>query len=371
MFLLGLRLLQLDEVATHFPSSAIWQFLGHHSSHIPLVGCSLNDLIHPSFAFLTGASLVFSVTARSSKGQSQWHMTLHALWRSVALICLGIFLRSVDYDMTNWTFDETLTQTGLGYMAVFALAYCGTRTRWVWFALLLIASWSIYALFPIMPPHANPVDFNTPEGWQHDFTGFFAHWNHNRNAGWYFDRWLLNEFPRESPYRGYLGGYSTLNFIPTIGTMILGLMAGTWLKQSAKPTKQLALAGLACLAFSFFLHLGGICPIVKRLWTPAWVFFSGGCCLLILSALYQIIDVKQWRRWSFPFVVIGVNSLAMYVMRHTLDVWSSHTLQKHFGTRVFQIFGPELQPVVIGAITFLSFWFVLLWMYRRKIYIRL
>ncbi len=375
MFLLGLRLLEFDEVAPHFPNSAVWQFLGYHSTHIPWVGCSLNDLIHPSFAFLTGASLVFSVSARAKKGQSQWHMTLHALWRAVALILLGIFLRSVDRDITHWTFDETLTQTGMGYMAVFALAYCSTRTRWIWFALILIAYWLFYVCFPMMPPHGQPMDFNTPEGWRHDFSGFFAHWNHNHNAGWSFDRWLLNQFPRERPYVGYLGGYTTLNFIPTIATMILGLMSGTWLKQAvregANPVKRLAIAGVACLAFSLVLHYGGICPIVKRLWTPAWVFFSGGCSFLILAALYQIIDVKQWRRWSFPFVVLGVNSLAIYVMRHTLDVWFSETLQKHFGTQVFQVFGAELQPVMIGAITFLIFWLVLLWMYRRKIFIRL
>jgi predicted acyltransferase len=371
MFLLGLRLLEVDEVAVHFPDSAIWQFLGHHSSHIPWVGCSLNDLIHPSFAFLTGASLVFSVSARSRKGQSQWHMTVHALWRSVALIFLGIFLRSVDRDMTHWTFDETLTQTGLGYMAVYTLAYCSIRTRWIWFGLILTASWLLYACYPIMPPHANPVDFNTPEGWQHDFTGFFAHWNHNRNVGWSFDRWLLNQFPRESPYLGYLGGYTTLNFIPTIATMILGLMAGTWIKRGDQPARQLMVASVACLAFSFVLHFGGICPIVKRLWTPAWVFFSGGGCLLILAALYQIIDVRQWRRWSFPFLVVGVNSLAFYVMRHTLDIWFSETLQKHFGTHVFDVFGQELRPVTIGFCTFVAFWLVALWMYRRKIYIRL
>jgi heparan-alpha-glucosaminide N-acetyltransferase len=375
MFLLALRMLEIDEVAEYFPNSAVWQFLGHHSSHIPWVGCSLNDLIHPSFAFLTGASLVFSVSARARKGQSQWHMTLHAMWRAVALILLGIFLRSVDRDLTHWTFDETLTQTGMGYMAVFALACCGTRTRWIWFAIILIAYWLFYVCFPILPPHGNPMDFNTPEGWQHDFTGFFAHWNHNRNAGWSFDRWLLNQFPREAPYVGYLGGYTTLNFVPTICTMILGLMSGTWLKQANKqgthPVKTLVIAGVACLVFSLVLHLGGICPIVKRLWTPAWVFFSGGCSLLILAALYQIIDVKQWRRWSFPFVVLGMNSLAIYVMRHTLDAWFSETLQKHFGTRVFQVFGAELQPVVIGTITFLVFWLVLLWMYRRKIFVRL
>ena len=375
MFLLGLRLLELDEVAKHFPDSGVWQFLGHHSSHIPWVGCSLNDLIHPSFAFLTGASLVFSVSSRKKQGQSQWHVVLHALWRAVALIFLGIFLRSVDREITHWTFDETLTQTGMGYMAVFALAYCSTRTRWIWFAVILTAYWLFYACFPIMPPHAQPMDFNTPEGWQHDFTGFFAHWNHNRNAGWSFDLWLLNQFPRVRPYVGYIGGYTTLNFIPTIATMILGLTSGTWLKQAFKesisPVKKLAIAGVACIAFSLVLHFGGICPIVKRLWTPAWVFFSGGCSFLILSALYQVIDIKQWRRWSFPFVVLGMNSLAIYVMRHTLDVWFSETLRKHFGTRVFQVFGAELQPVMIGACTFLIFWLILLWMYRRKIFIRL
>jgi predicted acyltransferase len=83
MFLLGLRLLQFDEVAVHFPSSAVWQFLGYHSTHIPWVGCSLNDLIHPSFAFLTGASLVFSVSSRTKQGQSQWHVILRCggRWR--------------------------------------------------------------------------------------------------------------------------------------------------------------------------------------------------------------------------------------------------------------------------------------------------
>ncbi|WP_395739707.1 acyltransferase family protein [Prosthecobacter sp.] len=375
MFLLGLRLLELDEVAVHFPNSAIWQFLGHHSSHIPWVGASLNDLIHPSFAFLTGASLVFSVSSRTKQGQSQWHVVLHALWRSVALILLGIFLRSVDRDITHWTFDETLTQTGMGYMAVFALAYCTPRTRWVWFTLILTGYWLLYALYPVMPPHATPMDFNTPEGWQHDFSGFFAHWNHNRNVGWSFDRWLLNQFPRESPYVGYLGGYTTLNFIPTIGTMILGLTAGTWLRQANKqglsPVKTLAVAGAASLALSFILHFGGVCPIVKRLWTPAWVFFSGGLSLLILAALYQIIDIRQWRRWSFAFVVLGMNSLAFYVMRHTMDIWFSETLQKHFGTRIFDVFGTELRPVTIGACTFLVFWLVTLWLYRRKIFIRL
>lgn len=376
MFLIGLRLLELDEVAQHFPHSAVWQFLGFHSSHVPWVGCSLNDIIHPSFAFLTGASLVFSVSSRVAKGQPMRGLVLHALWRSVVLVLLGIFLRSQGRPMTNWTFDETLTQMGLGYVAVFALAFCRVRTRWIWFGVILAGYWLLYACWPLVPPHADPAAFNGPAGWSHDFTGFYAHWNHNRNAGWQIDQGLLNLFPRAQPYAGYAGGYTTLNFIPTIATMILGLMAGTWLKQGRGEglapwvLRRLVTAGALCLAAALALHFGGVCPIVKRLWTPAWVFLSGGLCFLILAAMYYIIDVRQWRRGAFLFVVIGMNPLAFYVMRHTLDLWLAETLQRHFGERVFLVFGAELKPVLVGACSLIILCAVVLWMHRRKIYLR-
>ena len=370
MFLVGFRLLELDEIAKHFPSSALWGFLGFHSSHVPWVGCSLNDLIHPSFAFLTGASLVFSVGSRTALAQPRSRMILRALWRALALIALGIFLRSQNRPMTNWTFEETLTQTGLGYMVVFGLAFATARVRWACFGCLMVGYWLFYACHPIIPPHLDPTLFNKHEEWTHDFTGFFAHWNHNANAGWAFDLWLLNLFPRPSPYVGYLGGYASLNFIPCMGTMILGLFAGTWLKQPGA-SRRLFLAGGACLITGFALHFGGVCPIVKRLWTPAWVFFSGGCCFTILAVLYEIVDVKQYQRWAFPFVVIGMNSLAMYLMRHTFDGFLQSTLQTHLGTRVLQAFGPELQPAVSGLISLMILWLIVLWLYRRKVFLRL
>ncbi|HEY1048285.1 MAG TPA: hypothetical protein VGE39_00965, partial [Prosthecobacter sp.] len=182
MFLVGLRLLELDEVAKHFPHSAAWQFLGFHSSHVPWVGCSLNDLIHPSFAFLTGVALVLSVASRVAKGQTMRSMAGHALWRSLVLILLGIFLRSQERPVTNWTFEETLTQTGLGYMPVFALAFCSVRTRWIWFTAILVGCWLLYALYPVIPPHPDLDAVNIPQRWKHDFTGFYSHWNHNRNV---------------------------------------------------------------------------------------------------------------------------------------------------------------------------------------------
>ncbi len=370
MFLIGLRLLELDEVAKLFPDSTVWQFLGFHSSHVPWVGCSLNDLIHPSFAFLTGAALVFSVSSRVAKGQPMRSMVGHALWRSLVLILLGIFLRSQGRPMTNWTFEETLTQTGLAYGPVFALAFCMPRTRWIWFAVILVFHWLLYVCYPLVPPHANPDAFNIPEGWNRDFSGLFAHWNLNRNVGWSTDLWLLNQFPRPRPYVGYLGGYTTLNFIPTIATMILGLVAGTWLRQGSLIMRRLLIAGLGCMVLGLLLHVVGISPLLKRLWTPAWVFFSGGCCFMTLGWLYHIIDVRRWQRWAHLFLVIGMNSLAFYVLRHTLDLWLAETLQRHLGEGVFLIVGAELKPVLIGACSLAILCTVVLWMHRRKIFLR-
>lgn len=371
MFLIGLRLLELDEVALHFPHSAVWRFIGFHSSHVPWVGCSLNDLIHPSFAFLTGASLVFSVSSRAAKGESKLKMSLHALRRSLALIFLGIFLRSQGREMTNWTFDETLTQTGLGYLVVFALAFRSSKWRWSCFTGLLALHWLIYVWHPVMPPHADPSVWNVPAGWQHNFTGFYAHWNHNRNAGWSFDLWLLNEFPRSRPFVGYLGGYTTINFIPTIATMILGLVAGSCLKARDKAAWHLTMAGLICLPLSLAMHFGGLCPIVKHLWTPAWVFWSGGCCFLALAGLYQIVDVRQQRRWAWLFMVIGMNSLAFYLLRHTLDHWLAETLQIHLGERFLLLLGPEMRTIMTGVPSLLFIVLVIAWMDRRKLYLRL
>ncbi|MCB1277917.1 hypothetical protein [Prosthecobacter sp.] len=371
MFLVGMRLMELDEVALKFPDSAIWQFIGFHSGHVPWVGCSLNDLINPSFTFLTGTSLVLSISSRIMKGQSKVAMTLHALWRSVALIFLGIFIRSLGRDTTNWTFDETLTQMGLGYMVVFALAFCGTKTRLFWCGAFLVAHWLIFALHPVLPPHADPDAFNVPEGWNHDVGGFFAHWNHNRNAGWSFDLWLLNEFPRVRPYVGYLGGYTTLNVLSTIPTMILGLMAGTWLKQTTQPTRRLVIAGTSLIAISLGIHFGGICPIIKHLWTPSWALFSGGCVFLTLATLHYLVDMRQWRSWTFPFVVMGMNSLTFYLMRHTLEVPLAKGLKQHLGKGVFQILGRPMQPVLIGACSLTILWLIVFWMHRRKLYLKL
>ena len=181
-------------------------------------------MIQPSFSFLVGVALPYSIGSRLAKGGTFGKMFAHALWRSLVLVALGIFLRSTHSPQTNFTFEDTLTQIGLGYPFLFALGFVRPRWQWTAFGVILFGYWLAWAVYPA--PMGVPADPN-------QFTGFMAHWNKNTNAGSAFDVWFLNLFPRQKPFVENGGGYLTLSFIPTLGTMILGLIAGRWLRGRA------------------------------------------------------------------------------------------------------------------------------------------
>src|SRR5688500_3200089 len=94
MFLMMAEALHLARVAAAMPQSAVWKFLAWHQTHVEWVGCTLHDLIQPSFSFLVGVALPFSIASRAARGQSQAAMTWHAVWRALLLVLLGVFLRS-------------------------------------------------------------------------------------------------------------------------------------------------------------------------------------------------------------------------------------------------------------------------------------
>jgi len=363
MVLMMAEVLCLAAVAKSFPGNWIWQVLAYNQSHVEWAGCSLHDLIQPSFSFLVGVALPYSIASRLRKGMSFRRMLPHTLWRSFLLIALGIFLRSIHSSQTYFTFEDTLTQIGLGYTFLFLLGFRSPRWQWGAFAAVLFGYWLLWALYPV----------GVPPNWSHNFSGFAAHWNKNANLGTAFDQWFLNLFPRQSPFVTNGGGYLTLSFIPTLGTMILGLIAGRWLREFAPaiPFRRLILAGVSGILLGLVLHFAGICPIVKRIWTPSWTLFSGGACFLLLAAFSWVIEAKGYRRWAFPLVVVGTNSIAAYLIAHLCEDFITSSYRTHFGDAPFRVFGPALQPLLLGAAVLATYWLMLFWMYRRKIFLRI
>src|SRR5437016_11619495 len=174
----------------------------------------------------------------------------HAVWRALLLIVLGIFLRSLHSPRTYFTFEDTLTQIGLGYVFLFVLGFSRVRTQVITFALIMVLFWAAFALYPAPEANFDYARVGVLPSWEHNYTGFFAHWNKNSNLSWAFDVWFLNLFPREQPFVFNQGGWSTLSFIPTLGTMILGLLTGEWLKSNRSKIQKLqgmAIAGLGLL----------------------------------------------------------------------------------------------------------------------------
>ena len=373
MFLMMAEVLHLSHVAESFPDSQIWQWIGFNTSHVEWGGCSLHDLIQPGFSFLVGVALPFSLASRLARGQTIGWMSLHAAWRSVLLVLLGIFLRSMHKPQTYFTFEDTLSQIGLGYLPLFWLGLCGRKWQWAALVAMLVGYWITFVAYS-PPPGFDYQQVGVPADWPYHAEGLAAHWNKNSNAAWAFDTWFLNLFPRESPFVFNAGGYPTLSFIPTLATMILGLIAGGWLRDETSPGRTLGrfvLMGLACLALGLALDRFGWCPSVKRIWTPSWVLVSGGWCFLILAAFHGLVDVLGWSAWSFPLRVIGANSIVAYVMAHPFEGFVIGAFHTHLGTAPFHVFGDAYEHLLTGTAVLLVYWLILYWMYRKRIFVRI
>ena len=217
------------------------------------------------------------------------------------------------------------------------------------------------------------------QSWSHHPTGFAAHWDKNSNLAWAFDTWFLNLFPRKDAFVFNGGGYSTLSFIPTLGTMILGLLAGgvlrrTW-TQHAKVV-WLCAAGSVGLLVGWGLGELGLCPVVKRIWTPSWVLYSGGFCFLFLAAFPTFCSTCSARdylglpasgnRHEFDCRILhGSVARRLHRKQHqALPIWA-------IPPRNSGILGQPYVPLLNGAAILLVLWLLLYWMYRRKLFLRL
>ena len=374
MLLMMAEVLQFHKVSEALPENGFWQFLAFNQDHVEWIGCSLHDLIQPSFSFLVGLVLPYSILNRKTKGESFGKMVGHAAWRSLILIFLGIFLRSQGAKMTYFTFEDTLSQIGLGYTFLFILGFQSFKIQLLTIILLIFGYWIAFVLYPLPPTDFNYETVKVAKDWGHLENGFKAHWNKNSNLAWSFDTWFLNLFPRENPFVANGGGYATLSFIPTLATMILGLFAGNILiseKSDTHKLKHFLIVGIAGLIIGLALNYSGICPNVKRIWTPTWVIFSGGWCFLLMAFFYYVIDIQKKQKWGYWLMIIGANSMAAYIFAHTIDSYISKSLHIHLGENYDSIFGVPYRTLVHGGLVLFFEWLILNWMYKKKIFIRI
>jgi heparan-alpha-glucosaminide N-acetyltransferase len=359
-------------------SSAFWQIVYHNFEHVNWVGCGYWDLIQPSFMFMVGVAMAFSYAKRRQTGQPYLAMLGHAVLRSLVLIFLGIYFSA------RWELMNVLTQIGLGYTFLFLLWGRSARFQAVAAVVVLAGTWLLYDLYPFSGVNLDDTFVDkkgivmlrngVPKAWALEYLSDVGpSWQKNANVGHAIDLVVLNRLPLDRPFEFNNGGYQTINFLPSLATMLFGLMCGELLRGRRSNRNKLLilfLAGLAGLAVGELLGVTGICPLVKRIWTPSWAIFSTGWCCLILMSLYGIIDVLGYRRWAFPLVVVGMNSIAIYFMGQTLR---GHTNRFWHGVASdwFVQVGPLWAPMLEATLTGLLFWLVCLWLYRQRIFVRI
>ncbi len=195
------------------------------------------------------------------------------------------------------------------------------------------------------------------------------HFENGKTFPQQFDIWLLNLFPRAKPYTG--GPYSTLNFVPAMVTMLMGLMCGQVLKdkslsEGTKLRKLFIAAAMCFVAGVIWSFLS--CPVVKKLWSPSWVLYSGGYVIAALALFYWVIDVKKWKGWVFPFVVVGLNPLMMYLLGQVCKGFTVKSLKTHLPDTWFS---GECGPIIQAILVVVIFWLILWWMYRNRVFLRM
>jgi predicted acyltransferase len=329
--------------------SPFWTAISDQFEHPAWNGFHFYDLIFPLFLFIAGVATPYSVGRELEKGTPRKKLLLRVIRRGLILVLLGIMYNNglKIHPLSEIRFCSVLGRIGLAYMfANIIYLYTKQLGQIIWFASLLIGYWLLLSLTSA-PGH--------PRG---DLTmeGNFASW---------VDRTIL-------PGRLYLGIHDPeglMSTIPAIGTGLLGILTGNFLKNSSfspsAKAARMAVAGVISLLLA--LAWNTIFPINKNLWTSSFVLNVGGISLLLLACFYYIIDVRGYRKWAFFFSVIGMNSILIYL--------SPHFINWHYMTDGFFYWVGQLIPTPWNALAmvfcFLAVkWAFMYFLYRKKIFLR-
>lgn len=353
MVFLCLEVLRLPLGVQKFPDSTFWQVISTQSAHASWTGMTVWDLIQPAFMFMVGVALPWSVANRRASGQSSHGLWRHALWRSFALILLGLMLVSLHKPRTQFEFTNVLTQIGLGYMVVFALAWTTQRVQLLAGLAILLLTYLAFIVYPA-------ADYS-------------AHWGRHDNAAAAFDLWFINLLPTAEPFTGHPSSYTTLNFVPAIVTMLAGVLTGETLRSTEAPKQRASrIAGwsLLSLAAGLILDQTGICPSIKRLWTPSWVLISSGIIGGLVAVTYWLTDIRGYARPFELMRIVGLNSLALYVVKYLWDPFLSDLLLTHLSWNLFSGLSETTATFAarLGEYGLLILFCV--WLHQRRIYLR-
>ncbi|MBN1414829.1 MAG: DUF5009 domain-containing protein [Bacteroidales bacterium] len=320
--------------------------------HVSWEGFVFYDMIFPLFLFIAGVSMPFSFVNRKKRGDSLKSIYLHLFKRLFLLLLLGfIYNGLLHFDFENQRWASVLGRIGLAwFFAAIIVLNTSVRGQVIWFAGILLSYWAVMKLIPVPGFGAGIL---TPEG----------------NLGAYIDQQLL---PGTFCCYIYGDNEGILSTFPAISTALLGALTGHFLITENRRLNGLK-KGIIMLSAGIVMLIAGklwdlFFPIIKNLWTSSYVLFAGGWSLILLAVFYLVIDVWKIRKWSFPFVVIGLNSITIYML--TAGIINFQTMNEFFFPGVIKFFSETVQPMISSLCYILCVWVFLYILYRKKIFLK-
>ncbi len=316
----------------------VYGVIASQLDHVPWEGAVFWDLVMPAFVLMVGVAMPFAFARRIERGATFNQNLLHVAGRSLKLLALAHLFTIVHQGKFQFALLNVLTQIALTYFFCFLIMQLAFRWQVVTAFLILAEYWILFAVFP------------GPEG----------PFSQTGNIGQIIDQAVLG--------RTYPGGYVSINFISTTVSNLFGVWVG-YLMMSRRPTGQkirilLIAAGAGILSG---LALSPFHPMVKRIWTVSFTLYSTGWVLLFLVAFVWLIEVKGYRKFAFPLMVVGMNSIFVYVVFQLFR----RSIDRALGvlTGRFEYIG-TLAPVAQSCATFLVIWYFCYWLYQRKIFFK-
>ena len=329
----------------------LFEWMNSQMHHVAWNGFAFYDMIFPLFLFLAGVSMPYSFEARRNRGETRQKIYLHALKRMLVLVVLGMLVnRILELNPDNLRFASVLGRIGIAwFLAAMIVLNAGIRWQIAWFWGLLILYCLLMLLVPV--PGFGAGDLS-PEG----------------NLAGYIDRLLLPG----TMYTEFNEPEGILSTIPSVSTALLGVFAGHLLRLKTGRLngmkKALVLIGAGILGLILGMAWGTFFPINKNLWTSSFVLYAGGWSLMLLGLFYLVIDVWKMKRWAFFFVVIGMNSITIYVLQHRILRFD---IIRDFFLKGIHDLSPEaLQPFISSLGYIAVVWLFLWFLYRNRIFLK-
>jgi len=346
-----------------------WSFMNHAQWN----GLTPTDLVFPAFVFVVGASIAYAFEARLARGATRAQLARHTLQRAATLFLLGIVVNGFPFfELAHLRIYGVLQRISLCHLLV-GLFYLWDKrisAKVVALVATLAGYWILLRWVPV--PGAGMPGRDIP------------FMDQSLNLVSWIDRHVMPyHLYLQSPDYNLRDPEGLLSTLPALGTTLLGLLTGLWLRASKPPAAKalgLAAGALACLATGYLWSIWF--PLNKNLWTSSYVLVAAGWSLIVLTLVFWAADVRGWRkRWTWPWLVLGSNAIAAYMIselipgalsaiRFTDGGRRTNVLAWIFNHVFARIPGPGWAAFAYSA-SALALFFIPMWvLYCKKIFIK-